>query len=127
MEFRGRIFKVMPVQSGISQNGNAWTRHEFIFEYFENAQQRYADRVLLSMMGENMDLKEGDEVVIGYGMHVREYNGRYYNEPRMYKCEKAAKEEKEEKKEAAPVQQKMEFSQQPVAAKEEKKDDNLPF
>lgn len=126
MEFRGRIFKVMPVQSGISQNGNAWTRHEFIFEYFETPQQRYADRVLLSMMGEKMDLKEGDEVVIGYGMHVREYNGRYYNEPRVYKCEKVVKEE-EAKKEAAPVQQKMEFSQQPVAAKEEKKDDDLPF
>ena len=91
MEFTGRIYKVMPKQSGTSQSGNQWQRQEFVFEYFEREEDRYSDKVLLSVMNERIDaydLHEGDEVRIGFGHTIREYNGRLYNELRVYKCEK---------------------------------------
>ena len=46
MEFEGRIMKVLPVRSGTSQKGE-WKTLPFVFEYFENAEQRWSDKVLL--------------------------------------------------------------------------------
>lgn len=90
MQFQGRIYKLFPVQSGTSQRGE-WTKQDFIFEYFEQPTDRYADRVLLSVMNDRIkdyDLHEGDEVIIGFGHNTREYQGRYFNDVRLYHFEK---------------------------------------
>ena len=82
--------KVLPVTSGTSQNGNEWKKQEFVFEYFEQQTDRYSDKVCLSIMNDRIaeyDLHENDEVLIG--LHsIREYQGRYFNELRLYKFQK---------------------------------------
>ena len=91
MKFEGRIYKVFPVQSGTSSRGNQWRKQDFIFEFFELPTDRYADRVLLSVMNERIDeynLQEGDKCIVGFGHSVNEYNGRYYNDVRCYHFEK---------------------------------------
>lgn len=93
MQFQGRIYKIFPVQSGTSQRGE-WTKQDFIFEYFETPTDRYADRVLLSVMNDRIreyDLHEGDEVIIGFGHNTREYQGRYFNDVRLYHFEKVVR------------------------------------
>lgn len=103
MQFQGRIYKLFPVQSGTSQRGE-WTKQDFIFEYFEQPTDRYADRVLLSIMNDRIreyDLHEGDEVIIGFGHNTREYQGRYFNDVRLYHFEKV----KQVGKTAAPAAQ----------------------
>ena len=91
MEFKGRIYKVLETTSGTSRDNKEWKKQEFIFEFFEHDTDRYSDKVVLSVMNERIeqyDLHEQDEVVIGFGHNVREYQGRYYNELRVYKLEK---------------------------------------
>ena len=46
MEFEGRIQRVLPVRSGTSQRGE-WKTLPFVFEYYENQEQRWSDKVLL--------------------------------------------------------------------------------
>lgn len=46
MEFEGRIQRVLPVRSGTSQRGE-WKALPFVFEYYENQEQRWSDKVLL--------------------------------------------------------------------------------
>jgi len=114
MNFEGRIYKVFPVQSGTSSRGE-WMKQDFIFEYFEQPTDRYADRVLLSVMNDRIkeyDLHEGDEVIIGFGHNTREYQGRYFNDVRMYHFEKVVKVEKD----AAAQPQPTENTQQPQQA-----------
>ena len=97
MQFQGRIYKLFPVQSGTSQRGE-WSRQDFIFEYFEQPTDRYADRVLLSVMNDRIreyDLHEGDEVIIGFGHNTREYQGRYFNDVRLYHFEKVKQVERQ--------------------------------
>lgn len=97
MQFQGRILKLFPVQSGTSQRGE-WSRQDFIFEYFETPNDRYADRVLLSVMNDRIreyDLHEGDEVIIGFGHTTREYQGRYFNDVRLYHFEKVKQVERQ--------------------------------
>lgn len=47
MEFEGRISRVLPVRSGTSKAGNDYMALPFVFEYFEDANQRTSDKVLL--------------------------------------------------------------------------------
>lgn len=127
MEFKGRILKVMPVQTGSTANGE-WRKQEFVFEYFEHDTDRWSDKVVLSVMNDSIekyDLHTGDEVVIGFGHNYREWNGRYFNEVRMYKCEKVggvARQPEQEKpaEQPKPQQAQMDFE-------EKGKDDDLPF
>jgi len=108
MQFQGRIFKLFPVQSGTSQRGE-WMKQDFIFEYFEQPTDRYADRVLLSVMNDRIreyDLHEGDEVIIGFGHNTREYQGRYFNDVRMYHFEKVKQVKQDAAAEPQPTENK---------------------
>ena len=90
MEFTGRIKKVLPLRSGISQKtGNEWKSLPFVFEYYEHDTDRYADSVLLETFDIKVidNLKEGMEVKCGFSHHTREYEGKTYNEIRLYKIE----------------------------------------
>lgn len=81
---------MLPLQSGTSAKGE-WSRQDFVFEYFEKPEDRFSDKVLLSVMGDRIkqyDLHEGDTCKIGFGHFVREYQGRYFNEVRIYHFEK---------------------------------------
>ena len=53
MEFEGRISRVLPVRKGTSQRGE-WKALPFVFEYFETADQRWSDKVLLETMNTNI-------------------------------------------------------------------------
>ena len=90
MEFIGRVKKLLPIRSGVSQRtGNEWKALPFIFEYYEHETDRYADTVLLETFDTNVidNLKEGMEVKCGFGHRTREYEGKTYNELRLYKIE----------------------------------------
>lgn len=123
MEFTGRILKVLPQRSGISQKtGNEWKSQPFIFEYFENPTDRWSDKVLLETMNENIiaQIEEGVEVKIGFGHNVNEYNGRTYNEVRMYKFELVKEQE------PAPTEQPVQEST-PTPSPTTEEQDPLPF
>ena len=90
MEFTGRVKKILPLRSGVSQRtGNEWKSLPFIFEYYEHETDRYADTVLLETFDTNVidNLKEGMEICCGFGHRTREYEGKTYNELRLYKIE----------------------------------------
>ena len=94
MEFQGRIAKLLPIRQGVSQRtGNEWKALPFIFEYFENPTDRFADSVMLETFDTKVieNLKEGMEVRCGFGHKTREYEGKTYNELRLYKIESVRK------------------------------------
>ena len=104
MEFQGRIAKVLPVRSGVSQRtGNEWKSLPFIFEYFENPTDRFADSVILETFDTKVidNLKEGMEVRCGFGHRTREYTKQdgttaIINDLRLYKIEAVRKEQPEQ-------------------------------
>ena len=125
MEAKGYVSKVFPIQTGTSaRTGNQWQSQEFILEYFETPSQRWADKVLLKLFGEQvgrMQLKEGDIVEVGFGHTVEDYNGRFYNKLTVpYRVEKV----QESKAPQPPTQEAIQPKQE-----EEKKEegDDLPF
>ncbi len=94
MKFQGRVKQILPARSGVSQKtGNEWKALPFIFEYYENDTDRFPDSVVLETYDTNVidNLKEGMEIVVGFGHRTREYEGRWYNELRIYSLESAAR------------------------------------
>lgn len=91
MIFKGRIANVFPLRTGTKQDGSEWSSQDFIFEYYEDEHDRYPDRVVLSIMNDKIseyDLHVNDEVQIGFSHNTREYQGKYYNELRVYNFSK---------------------------------------
>ena len=135
MEFQGRIAKVLPVRSGVSQRtGNEWKSLPFIFEYFEHDSDRYADSVMLETFDENVinNLKEGMEVRCGFGHKTREYtkDGKTMtiNDIRLYKIECVRNVQQpapapQAQQAAAPFPPQVDANGNPI----KEKDDDLPF
>ena len=112
MEFTGRVKKLLPVRSGTSQRtGNDWRALPFIFEYHEHETDRYADEVLLETFDERVidNLEEGMEIICGFGHRTREYDGKIYNDIRLYKIESVRKAQRA-------AQQQAPVTAQPAAA-----------
>lgn len=127
MEFQGRINRLLPIQTGTNKSGNEWQRQDFIFEYFENDTDRWSDRVLLSIMNDRIaeyNLHEGDEVIIGFSHNVRQYQDKWFNELRVYKCEKVRVDNPTP---PAPEEEKTPtITEQPIPPALDE-DDDLPF
>ena len=95
MEFQGRISKVLTMRQGTSaRTGNEWYAQPFVFEYFENPTDRYADSVVLETFDTNIipHLKEGMEVICGFGHKAKTITKQdgtqtTINEIRLYKIE----------------------------------------
>ena len=117
MKLKGRVKKLMAVRSGVSRVGNAWKAQDFIFEYFDNDEEQYAETVLLNVRGEKiveLSLHEGDEIEVDLRCTVRSYGEKLYNEP--YARNVVVVKSKWQKVEEEPAQQAPEHAaQQPTA------------
>ena len=132
MKFQGRVKQILPARSGVSQRtGNEWKALPFIFEYYENDTDRFPDSVVLETYDTKgiENLKEGMEIVVGFGHRTREFEGRWYNELRIYSLESAARAS--QRPAAAPEQPQPGSGPQsaPQAAESPQNDadDDLPF
>ena len=131
MEFQGRVKKILPLRSGVSQRtGNEWKSLPFIFEYFENPTDRFADTVLLETFDTNVidNLKEGMDIRCGFGHRTREYEGKTYNELRLYKIESVRGANQAPQGANAPAEA-QQTAAQPIAVQTAQNDanDDLPF
>ena len=86
LEIEGRIKQKLSRQSGQSARG-AWEKQEFILEYQDGNSP--AD-VMVTAFGSDKvaDLDRyqvGDAVKVSFNLRAREYNGRWYNDVRLWK------------------------------------------
>ena len=81
MEERKLIYKiteVLPLESGVSQNGNEWKSREFVVE--EQANVQYPNQLVMRLSGEKVklleDLAVGSIVGLGYNSRVRSFQSK---------------------------------------------------
>ena len=136
MEFQGRISKLLPMRQGTSaKTGNEWYAQPFVFEYFENPTDRYADSVVLETFDTNIipHLKEGMEVICGFGHKAKPITKQdgtqiTINEMRLYKLESVKGANQAPQGANAPAEAQQTVAQ-PIAVQTAKNDadDDLPF
>lgn len=85
MEFKGTVKKVLPVQSGTSQSGRAWSRQTIIVE---DDDPRYPQTVAMDVTGVNIGtVQVGDRVTALIEISSREYNEKWYTSVKAWKIE----------------------------------------
>ena len=109
MEFTGRIIKVLEPRGGVSsRTGNPWKTQDFVIE--ETVGQ-YPKRMVFNVFGEEnlsrFNIQEGQELTVSFDVNAREYNGRWFNDIRVWNVVPAAT--------AAPAAQPAASAAQPVA------------
>lgn len=76
------VCAVGQIQTGTSQQtGNQWRKQEFVVEWFENQSDTQSQKIVLSVMNDNIDklkVQIGDKMEVRFDLRYREYNGRYY-------------------------------------------------
>ena len=92
MEFTGRIIKVLDQRGGVSsRTGNPWKMQDFVIE--ETVGQ-FPKRMVFNVFGEEnlnrFNIQEGQELTVSFDINAREYNGRWYNDVRVWNVVAAA-------------------------------------
>jgi hypothetical protein len=86
MEVKGKVVKMLPLQSGQGKNGE-WKKQEFIVE----TEGTYPKKVCVAAWGEKIDqfdVREGDSVNVSIEIESREFNGRWYTDVKAWKLQK---------------------------------------
>lgn len=91
MEFKGLVYKVLPVVKGQGARGE-WTKQEVVFEMPDEFNRKlcvgfWGDKAL-----DAASLKPGEMVEVSINLESREFNGRWYTEARAWKLTRAAAE-----------------------------------
>jgi hypothetical protein len=86
LELEGKITVKLSPQSGQSARGQ-WARQDFVIEYMDGS---FPTSACFSAWGEDkvreLDrFKVGDSVKVSFNVRGREYNGRWYNDLRIWK------------------------------------------
>lgn len=89
MILKGKIQRILPLQSGTSQKGNQWQKVEFIVE---ETGTDHPDVLCISAMNDHveelMGINQGDAVEVYFSCRCNEYNGRVYNSLTLFKITK---------------------------------------
>ena len=94
MELTGKIIAVMPAKSGVStKTGNNWMTQEYVIE----VPGQYPKRCAFSVFGEDriklFNIQSGEDITIQFDIEAREFNGRWYNDVRVYNVLRAQNQE----------------------------------
>lgn len=90
MRFEGKLTYIGQKQEGTSQAGNAWAKVDIVVT--ENGTE-YPNELLATAWNDKLEqfhgIRQGDDVVVDCDMKVREYNGRRYQDIKLWKIAKA--------------------------------------
>ena len=86
LELEGKIQNKLSIQKGQSARG-AWSKQDFILEYMDGS---FPASVCFTAFGDDKvaELSRyqcGDSVKVSFNLRAREYNGRWYNDLRVWR------------------------------------------
>lgn len=89
MEITGKLIQKLPVQSGVSNSGNNWSKAEFVIETVE----QYPKKVCANLWGERAKALDqfqlGSLITVSFDLESREYNGRWYTDVKAWRIDAA--------------------------------------
>lgn len=86
MQLKGKLIKLLPLQSGEGKSG-FWKKQEFIVE----TKDEYPKKICFTLWGDKVRLVEnfeGQDVTVSFDLESREYNGRWFTEAKAWKIER---------------------------------------
>lgn len=90
MEIIGKVISIMPIVTGTSKAGNAYSIKSFVIE----TQETYPKKVCIELFGDqriNDNPIAVDQVItVSFDLESREFNGKWYTSVRAWKIQQGA-------------------------------------
>ena len=84
MELQGKIIKILPLRSGVSQSGKAWQSLDAVLE----VPGQYPKKMVFTVFGEDRIKKfalfEGMECNVQFDIDAHKFNGKWYSSITAY-------------------------------------------
>jgi len=86
---KGKLVKILNLESGVARSGNPWKKQEFVIETFDQFPRKicftlFNDKVaLLNSVG-----GEGTTLEVSFDIESREFNNKWYHNLNAWKIEK---------------------------------------
>ena len=87
MKLTGKITQIMPLQTGVSAQGNPWKKQPIVVEE-DDPQVTFPNDMVVDLFNDRIPvtpLAIGQRVDVHFGIRTREYNGRIYNDINVLK------------------------------------------
>lgn len=115
LQVKGRIVKILDVESGVSKADKEWKKQNFVID----TGSQYNPEVCFQVFGDEKiamlgNFGEGQEVEVAFNISSREFNGKYYHNIDAWKIDPIGQ--------ATPVN-----PLPPVGSNDSDADDDLPF
>lgn len=84
MEISGKVFKVLPVESGEGKNGT-WKKQAIVIE---TAHDRFPKKVAVQFWGDlvnHENFVEGNDISVEFDVESREYMGKWYTDVKAWR------------------------------------------
>ena len=120
LTLKGKLVKILNMESGVSRNGNSWKKQEFILE----TQEQFPRKVCFTLFNDKVSLLTGfaggEDLEVSFDVESREFNGKWYHNINAWKIEKSGQK--------TPAEIPPPFSSDDVPPEELREDhDDLPF
>ncbi len=83
MEIKGKLLKILPIETGVSKTGNMWQKHTIVV----GNDAFFGTPICFSMFGSKIDLSSlipGNSVLVDFEIESNENNGKWYNNIKVY-------------------------------------------
>ncbi len=89
MELSGKVFKVLPVESGEGKNGT-WKKQMIVIETDGG---KYPKKVAVTFWGDlvnSSSFVDGKDISVEFDVESREYNGKWYTDVKAWRINNSA-------------------------------------
>ena len=91
LSVKGKLVKILNLESGISRSGNSWKKQEFVLE----TQDQFPKKVCFTLFNDKVSLlggfSDGDELEVSFDVESREFNNKWYHNINAWKIEKVGR------------------------------------
>jgi hypothetical protein len=88
LSLKGKLVKILNLESGISRSGNSWKKQEFVLE----TQDQFPKKVCFNLFNDKVSLlggfAAGEELEVSFDVESREFNNKWYHNINAWKIEK---------------------------------------
>ncbi len=88
LTIKGKLIRILPLESGVARSGNPWKKQEFVVE----TQEQYPRKICFTLFNDKVSLlsgiSEGDDLEVSFDVESREYNNKWFHNINAWKLEK---------------------------------------
>jgi len=88
MEITGKIIVALPLQSGVSKNGNEWKKQEYVLETHDQYPKKICFQIFGADRINQTAILPGEELKVSIDIDSHEYQGRWFNSISAWKVER---------------------------------------